>query len=176
MKRNDVPILIATAVYSFLFYKQSAGVNYFLFNLILVSLLVIRDANLISSRGFLAAAIGCITSSLFIFWYDTPLPFTANMISLILLAGLSFDRSSSFIIACFHSLYSFIGVPVFILMDTFRGFTTPGVDQTRTKMLNKAILAILPILVFIVFFDIYRSGNPIFDQLAAKINFDFISI
>lgn len=38
------------------------------------------------------------------------------------------------------------------------------------------VLAIFPVLIFLVFFFIYRAGNPIFDELASKINFDFISI
>jgi len=176
MKRNDVPILLSTVAFSFLFYKQSAGVNYFLFNVLLVLLLLIRDSSLLLSRTFLAAAAGCIISSFCIFWYDTPLPYSADMISMLLLAGVSIDRDSSFIIACFHSFYSFIGVEIFILIDFFKGLTTPGVDQGRKNILNKMVLAIFPIIIFLAFFFIYRSGNPIFDQFAAKINFDSISL
>lgn len=176
MKRNDIPILLATAAFSFLFYKQSAGFNYFLFNSILITLLVARDFSLVRSRTFLAAAVGCIVSSFFVFWYDTTLPFVANMISLVLLGGVSFDRESSFIIGCFHSLYSISGSIIFMMIDTFQGINSPEVDKGRANMVNKIALAIIPVIIFIVFFLIYRSSNPIFDQFASRINFDFISV
>ena len=175
MKRNDVPIILATAAYSILFYCQSAGLNYLIFNVMVIVLLLIRDSSLIRSRSFLAAATGTFVSSLFIFWYGTTLPFTADMLSLILLAGVSFDPKSSFIIACFHSIYTFIGVNIFILVDAYERLTSPKADQRSTNLLNRAVLAIFPIIIFIVFFFIYRQSNPIFDQLASKISFDFIS-
>jgi hypothetical protein len=176
MKRNDLPIAIATAAFSFLFYNQSAGVNYFIFNILLIILLLLRDSSLIYSKAFLAAAAGCIVSSFFVFWYDTTLPYDADIISLILLAGVSMDRDSSFIIAWLHSLYSIIGVGVFMLADLVRGLNSPEVDEGRAEVFNKVILAVIPIGIFWVFFFIYRAGNPIFDQVAAKINFDFISL
>ena len=169
MKRNDIFIILATIAYSIFFFCQSAGANYFIFNVILILLLIIRDSSLIRSRSFLAAATGAFVSSLFILWYGTPLPFIADMFSLILLAGISFDRDSSFIIACFHAIYSFIGVGIFMLMDIFRGLTSRTADQGSTNLLNKAVLAIIPIVIFLVFFGIYRISNPIFYQLASGI-------
>jgi hypothetical protein len=176
MKRNDVPILIATAVYSFLFYKQSAGVNYFLFNILLIIFLLIRDIGLLQSRPFLFAAAGCIISSCCVFWYDTTLPFAADMISLILLAGFSFDRSSSIIIAFFHSFYSLIGVVIFFVIDTAESLRTPDSGNGRARLFNKVVLAIVPVIIFLIFFGIYYTGNPIFAKLADQINLDFISI
>ena len=149
MKRNDVLIILATALYSILFYRQSAGANYFIFNVILILLLLIRDTGLIRQKTFLASAAGCFTSSLFIFWYGTTLPFVADMISLLLLAGFSTDPDSSFIIACFHSIYSFIGVSIFMLVDGYHGLTSHRADQGTTNLLNRIVLAIFPVLSLI---------------------------
>ena len=176
MKRNDIPIILATAAYSLLFYQQSPGVNYFLFNTILILLLVIRDQSLIFSKTFIAAAAGCIISSFFVFWYDTSLPYVADVISLVLVAGVSFDRNSSFIISCFHSCYSWISMAVYLPLDLMNGLNSPDVNNGRANLLHKIVLAIIPFVIFLLFFFIYRSGNPIFDQLAANINFDFISL
>lgn len=176
MKRNDVLIILATAAYSILFYRQSAGANYFIFNVLLILLLLIRDSSLIRQKTFLAAAGGCFISSLFVLWYGTTLPFAADMISLILLAGISLDPGSSFIIACFHAIYSFIGVGIFMLSDISKGLMSPTADQRTTNLLNKLVLAVIPIAIFLVFVVIYRFSNPIFDQLVSRISFDFISI
>jgi len=176
MKRNDVLIVFATAGYSYLFYRQSAGVNYFLFNAVLIFLLLIRDSSLLYSRAFVGAAVGCLVSSFCVFWYDTTLPFVADILSLVLLAGVSFDRESSFIIAWFHSFYSLVCVFIFMAIDIFRGLNSPNVDSGRARLISKVALGIIPFIIFLVFFAIYRSGNPIFDQFAARINFDFISL
>ena len=121
MKRNDIPIILSTAAYSFLFYKQTEGVNYFLFDLLLIFFVIVRDRELINSKSFWVAAVGAVVSSFCIFWYGTDLPYTANIISLILLAGVSTDRNSSFIIACLHSLYSIFGSMIFMLIDILDG-------------------------------------------------------
>ena len=176
MKRNDIPIILSTAAFSYLFYLQSAGINYFLFNLLLIVLLLIRDSSLIYSKAFLTAAAGCIVSSFFMFWYDTTLPFVADMISMILLAGVSTDRESSFIIGCFYSMFSIASAIIFMLADAINGLNSSEGNVGRANVFNKILLAIIPIVIFIVFFFIYRSGNPIFDLFASKINFDFISI
>ena len=176
MKRNDIPIILATAAYSWLFYMQSAGINYFIFNTLLVALLVLRNSSLLFSKAFIAAAVGCVVSSFFVMWYGTELPYVADMISMVLLAGMSFDRQSSFIIACLHSIYSIVSGPIFLILDTLEGIGSTDEKGGASNVFKKVALAIIPLMIFFIFFVIYRSGNPIFDQFAAKINFDFISI
>ena len=175
MKRNDIPILLATAAFSFLFYKQTEGVNYFAFSLVLTLLLIIRDISLLSSRTFLAAAAGYITASFCLFWYGTTLPFVATMISMLLLAGVSFDRESSIFIAGFHSVLSLLAVPVYMLIDMTESMLRSGRTE-GTGVFKKAILAVVPVIIFFIFIGIYSSGNPIFDHFVSYINFDFISI
>lgn len=176
MKRNDVPILLATAAYSYLFYKQSAGVNYFIFDLVLIILLLVRDSSLLRSITFFAATAGCIVSSFFVFWYGTTLPYVANVVSLVTLAGFSMDRQSSFIIAWLQSFFSMCCVLIFMAADVVARLAGPAPDTVLSRSFQKVLLAIIPIFIFIVFFLIYRESNPIFDQLASRINFDWLSV
>ena len=176
MKSNDIHILLATAAFSFLFYEQWAGFNYFLFNILLIALLLIRDRSLLLSPAFLAAAAGCVVSSACVFWYGTTLPLVADVISLILLAGMSMERGSSFIIAWFHSLYSLLTAFFYIIFDTFNGINSVDNGEGARKTMQKVFLAVIPVVIFLVFFSIYYNGNPIFAKLADRINFDFISL
>ncbi len=176
MKRNDVPILLTTAAYSLLFYKQSAGINYFIFDILLIILLLVRDASLMRSITFIAAAAGCIVSSFFVFWYGTTLPYAANLISLVALAGFSMDPQSSFIIAWLHSLFSMCSVVVFVAIDTIQRISSSPADSSISRKFQKVLLAIIPVIIFLIFFLIYRASNPIFDQLASRINFDWLSV
>lgn len=175
MKRNDVPILVATAAWSFLFYRQSAGINYFIFDILLIILLLVRDAALLRRLTFIAAAAGCIVSSFFVFWYGTTLPYVANVISLVALAGFSMDPESSFIIAWLQSFFSMCCVVIFMASDFIMRITSPRENSTESRAIQKVLLAIIPVVIFFVFFFIYRESNPIFDQLASRINFDWLS-
>lgn len=176
MKRNDVPILVATAAWSLLFYRQSAGINYFLFDIVLIILLLVRDTSLLGRFSFIAAAAGCIVSSFFVFWYDTTLPYAANLISLVLLAGLSADPELSFIIAWVQSFFSMCCVVIFMAADVMSHIISPAPDSGQGRALKRITLAIIPVIIFIVFFLIYRESNPIFEQLASRINFDWLSM
>ncbi|MBS1622901.1 MAG: DUF4173 domain-containing protein [Bacteroidetes bacterium] len=176
MKRNDVPILLATAAYSLLFYRQSAGLNYFLFDILLIILLLVRDTSLLRRMTFIAAAAGCIVSSFFVFWYGTTLPFAANVISLVAVAGFSMDPESSFIIAWLHSFFSMSCVVIFMAADMLSGIISPTPAGGRSRAFHRIFLAIIPVFIFFIFFLIYRQSNPIFDQLASRINFDWLSV
>jgi hypothetical protein len=149
MKRNDIPIILATAAYSWLFYMQSAGINYFIFNILLIALLVLRDSSLLYSKAFLAAAAGCMVSSFFVMWYGTELPYVADMISMILLSGVSFDRQSSFIIACVHSIYSIVSGPLFLMLDTLEGISSTDEKGGVSNVFKKVALAIIPLLILL---------------------------
>ena len=106
MKTTDIFILIATAAYSFLFYKQSPGLNFLLFNLLIVSLFLSTNKTLVRRTSWFAAATGAILSAFCIFWWGTTLPVLANICSLFMLAGLSFNPQSSLLVAAFNTFIS----------------------------------------------------------------------
>src|ERR1019366_1172118 len=108
MKKNDWLIITATAAYSYLFYNQSAGLNFFIFNLILTLLLLLSNRQLLYQPCWLFAWTGSLVSSFFVLWWGTELPVYANICSLLALVGFSFHPESSFLVAAFNSCYSTI--------------------------------------------------------------------
>jgi len=108
MKKNDLIILISVALYSLLFYKQAAGINYLIFSIAMIIALVIKDKNVSTNRNWIAAAIGSVLSAATVAYYGTGLTFLANIFSLFILSAFSISKKSSVIFAWFYSFFSMI--------------------------------------------------------------------
>ena len=172
MKTTDIFILIATAAYSFLFYKQSPGLNFLLFNLLIVSLFLSTNKTLVRRTSWFAAATGAILSAFCIFWWGTTLPVLANICSLFMLAGLSFNPHSSLLVAAFNTFISTAtSIPRF-----FQGSIKISQPETGgTSTFTKLLLFIVPAIVTLLFVFVYRAANPIFEKFTDQLNLDFIS-
>src|SRR5688500_1135840 len=113
MKKNDWILLITTALYSLLFYQQTPGINFLIFNVALITCLGIKENSLLKDTRWTLAAIGSLLSSLCISYYGNGLSVTANLISLGLLSALSYKRNTSVILSLLFSFYSYCSTPVF---------------------------------------------------------------
>lgn len=172
MKRNDWILLVAVLLYSLLFYNQTAGINFFIFSTTLVVLLGLKDKTLLGKRNCLMAAAGSLLSGICIAWHGNTLGIVANIISLSLLSGLSVNTGSSVILALLFSAYSYVSSPVYMIIN----YVERKSDEQKTvKSSRKLVLILVPLIVTILFFFIYRSSSTLFDALASKINWSFIS-
>ena len=172
MKTNDIYILIATAAYSYLFYEQSAGINYLVFNVLLVLLLFAKDTNLVAKPAWLAIAGGSLISSFFVFWWGTTLPWVTNLCSLFALAGVSFNAESSLLVAALNTFISVnTSVPRFFTSSA--RMTKP--ETGGTSAFNRILLIVIPVFITLIFVFVYRAANPIFEKFTDKISLDFIS-
>jgi hypothetical protein len=95
MKKNDWLLLVSVLLYSYLFYEQSAGINFFLFNIALVIGLLIKNPASLKDKSWLAVAAGALISSGCIMYYSSPLAIVANIFSLGLLSVFSFSPKTS---------------------------------------------------------------------------------
>ncbi len=173
MKKNDVFILSATLCYSYLFYRQNFGLNFFLFSILLIVLLTARNAQLLSRPSWLAVAAGTLISSFFVFWWGTTLPVLAAMCSVSVLTALSFNPESSLLVALFNT-----GISVVLSIPRFMAglVKIPAGQTANSAFLKKSLLLVIPVSISFLFVLVYRSANPIFKQLTDQINFDFISL
>lgn len=163
MFNNRTLIIISTATFCWLFYHQADGINYLIFNVLLLIALLLRDRTLLKSRTFLAIGIASLASAFAIYWYGTDWPLQMNMLSLLALAGYSFSRESSLLVAIFHGGYSFFASPVVHVFERL----FKSADRLNTKesrLFKRVVLSIVPLVVVFIFLQIYRSGNPIFDK------------
>lgn len=171
MKKNDWILIITVALYSFLFYKESAGINFVLFNLALIISLLIKDQQVLKSRAWLLTASGSMLSALCVVCYGNGLSVTANIISLSLLSALSYSKNTSVVVSLLFSIYSFASSFIIVIIERQQRDKEP-----QERKITKWGLIIIPILITLIFFFMYRSSNALFNNFTKNISFDFISI
>lgn len=176
MKKNDWAIIISVMLYSILFYDQTAGINFLIFNLSLVGILLYRNKELIKNKVWLSVAIGTIASSFFIFMYGSALAIWANVFSLLILSALSINPKTSFLTGIFLTSCSTSSSCVFMFIDWVNRKSSQIVGVYHRPFYVKVFLIIIPFFIAILFFFFYQSSNPLFYDFTKKINLDFISI
>lgn len=173
MKKNDWAILLATTAYSILFYHQHAGANFLLFTLLLIVCLGCLNAGNFKNKYWLFSSVLTLFSGVCVFLYGSTLSLWANIVSLLVLSGLSFNSRSSVIFNLFYSIYSIGGSVVFLIINMVNN---PKQQEQEKKRNHMQILTwIIPIVLILIFFFIYKSANPLFEKFTEKINLDFIS-
>ncbi|MEW6469436.1 MAG: DUF4153 domain-containing protein [Bacteroidota bacterium] len=176
MKKNDWAILISVFAYSFLFYRQWAGLNFFLFTVLIIVLLLYRNPALPRSRSWALAAAGALLSSFFIFKYGSLLAVTANLVSLAILSALSMHPGVSYLTGIFLTICSAGSSCAFMFIDWAQRKSRELAGAYARPFYVKALLVLIPLLIALVFFLLYRSANPLFYDLTKNISLDFISI
>ncbi|HET6226516.1 MAG TPA: hypothetical protein VFF27_09575, partial [Bacteroidia bacterium] len=172
MKKNDWILIATLTLYSFLFYKQSAGINFVIFNLALIIALLIKDKRVLKNSAWLLTASGSLLSALCIGYYANGLSITANVISLSILSALSYNSKSSVIISLLFSFYSYASAVVFMIL-AWQERLLSAKDQNQSK--RKWSLIFVPIIITLIFFFMYKSSNALFNNFTKNINLDFIS-
>jgi Leucine-rich repeat (LRR) protein len=175
MKKNDLLLIGSVALYSYLFYNQSAGVNYLLFNLFLIFALIVKNGmykNLFNTSWWLAIA-GSIFSSACIIFYGNTLSIIANILSISLVAAFSVDRNSSLLFAGIYSIYSYLSAIVMMFVDWIEN--NKKKEGAGQKSGSRFFLYIIPVIISLVFFFLYRDANPLFKNFTSNISFDFIT-
>lgn len=176
MKKNDWILAISVAVYSFLFYDQAPGMNFLLFNIVLITLLTLRDRSVITKTSWLLAAVGSVISSACIAYYGPGVNIFANIVSLSLLSAYSFHPKTSVITSGCFAFYSFISAFIFMIIDGVERIDKRNkTGDSASSGFARFMLYGIPVLVFIIFFLMYKSSNALFDQFTKMINLDFIS-
>ncbi len=171
MKKNDWILAITVAAYSYLFYQQTAGINFLLFNLLLVTILLINDKTRIKSVYWMLAACGSLLSAIGISYYGNGLAVTANLISLSMLSALSYNTQTSVIAALLFSSYSYASSIVQMIMDW-----QSRMQKEQPTFQKKGRLIVIPLLITVLFFFMYRSSNALFNDFIEGLNLDFISM
>lgn len=163
MKKQTIIVWVAMLTYSFLFYQQSAGLNFLLFNALLLGLLTWQQPHLWRSVSWVCVAIGSLVASGNIVWQHTNLAVVAHVLSMAAVAGMSLSPKSSLLVAIADGAYSLLGAILLRLSRTF--------EQTESQSAGKisgfaySLKRVVPPLLTVVFFLIYRAANPAFRSI-----------
>lgn len=175
MKTNDYLLLTATGAYSFLFYQQNTGINFLLFTIIFLSVLLIRNRELIKQKKWNWAASLCLISAASVFIHSSALSIIANIFSLILVAAITYNTNTSCLFAFMFSGLSVFTSIVFMANDAMERWKKHDTNTSSKKGYKIAATGIVVVLS-VLFFMLYQASNPLFAENTKWINLDFISI
>ncbi len=172
---KKIIIIIASLLFSLLFYKQSTGLNFLIFTLITILVLSINDFSKIKKRNTLLLSIIYLVSGCMIFLYNTQLNIITNVIIFLSLVGSYSEHKSSLYIKWINGLYSTI---VSSAAHYFDGLDSE-IKNAKKKEINYfywfKIIGI-PTIVLIIFINLYREANSLFDEIISKIDLSFINL
>jgi uncharacterized membrane protein len=120
MKKNDWILLTSVTAYSYLFYAQTAGINFLVFTAIMIALLLSRNREVYKTKSWQLAAVGSILSAICVTYYGSGISILANIISLCLLSSFSINSNTSLILSFLFSCYSVAASFVFMILDTIK--------------------------------------------------------
>lgn len=176
MKKNDWILLVSVLLYSYLFYEQAAGVNFLIFNLVIITGIALKKQEAVRVFNWQAAAVGAILSSIGIMVYSSPMAIITNIFSLGLLSVMSFSPSTSVVVALFLSICSVGASAVFMFSDMFKRRKNSGDTENKRPFYVKVIMMLIIVVITILFFVMYQTSNPLFKDFTKNINLDFISV
>lgn len=175
MKTNDYLLLSATGAYSFLFYQQNAGINFLIFNMLLLAILVIKNKKLLTYNKWIWSAVLCVLSSVAVFVHSSALSIIGNIFSLLLLSAVSFNVVTSSLFSFAFSCYSVLSCVVYIIIDSIKRLQ-PKTEGENSKKGYKTLATIIVLVLSVLFFSMYKNSNPLFAENTKWINLDFISV
>ena len=175
MKRKTILLLTALIAYCGLFYGQSTGINVLIFNVILLTILLILDKSLLRSKVWLAVAAGTLITGTGALLYGNFLSAFGNVFSLLLLTHLSASKESSLVFALVQSAWSYITIPYFKMDRLMSPQEKPENAAESRFSVGNVLKIFIPLAVLLLFTMIYRASNPIFNKFIGRINLDFLS-
>lgn len=179
MKKNDWLLAGTVATYSYLFYEQQPGINYLLFTLLLLGLIVYQTKTVVFRKiTWQLTAIASLVSGVNVVLANSNLAVLANLVSLVLLAGYSRMPETSIFITAANSVYSLVSS--FFNFTFFREKFFPESAGPRSLLLaginlQQVTIIGIPVLVTAGFVAIYYSASATFSYLVRQIDFSFIS-
>ncbi len=177
MKRNDWIYLLCIALYSFLFYEQTAGLNFLIFSIVVVAGLAFMRPESVKRKHWIVSAGLVLISGIAVYLNGSNLAIVANFSALMLFSAQSAAPGTSMLISFFLSVCTIGGSYVFMIIDFFdRRAGREQVNSGQTKKTSGRFWAIIvAVIIVLIFFVMYRSTNVLFKELTKYINLDWIS-
>lgn len=166
--------IISAILFSTLFYKQGIGVNLSLFTLLTILVLGIKNTKSFKNKSIILKAFGYLVTGISVFLYKSDLTIITNIIAFFTLVGSISEHKSSIYVQWINGIYTTIVAAFSLYYDSLNS----EVENVKKKKINYVhwlkIIGI-PAVFLIIFINLYRNGNPMFDDLISKINFSFIN-
>lgn len=175
MKTNDYLLIGATASYSLLFYEQNAGINFLIFGILMITFLLIRNKDLFKNKRWLVTA-GCVLfSAACIMIHSSALAIIANVVSLLILSGISFNPKTSSLFNFLFSGFSIASAFIYMILDGVKRREEQSNNPDKRKD-YKWLGGLIVLCVSFIFLLLYRASNPVFADNTKWLSFDLAKL
>lgn len=164
MNKKTISILCVTTLYSILFYNQHVGINFLLFTIAIIFFFFFQDKAAFKNKSVLLLSFAAIFSANFASIHGSNLAMWTTIVTLLVLPGVVMHRRASLIFDFLASLFTISVSSVYMFIDAV---------EARKNEKGKGFIALLkyivPAILIIVFFFIYRAMNPLFEKFTQEI-------
>ncbi|MEE9408911.1 MAG: DUF4173 domain-containing protein [Polaribacter sp.] len=169
--------LIGALLFSILFYSQNIGVNLLLFTILTIVILAIKNPKPFKNKGNNLKVLGYLITGITVFIYKSDLSIIANIIAFFTFIGSLSEQKSSIYIQWINGIYTTVVSYFSIYFDTLNSEVEKVKKEKKEKINYGYWLKIvgIPAIVIIIFINLYRVGNPVFDELITNIDLSFIN-
>lgn len=166
MKLKNIFLFFSIVAYSCLFYQQTAGINFLIFNGFLLAFSGVINPTSLKNKNWQISALGAFLSALMIVWHHSQLAVIAHVTSMILWIGFTYSPTSSVYVSALHG---FLSLFVSYFTNTIQyliDLTDPKVPKSKGVFSFKtASIYVIPLIITLVFYTMYASANPVFADL-----------
>jgi hypothetical protein len=172
---KNLTTLISALLFSTLFYRQSIGINLSLFTMLTIIILAVKNRENFTNKSTLFKVIAYLITGVTVFLYKSDLTIIANIVAFFTLVGGISDDKSSIYVQLINGIYTTIVSTFSIYYDNMNS----EVKNVKNKKINYVYwlkIIGIPAVILIIFINLYRYGNPTFNDLILKIDFNFIDL
>lgn len=165
-------VLLSATIFTFLFYRESLGINLFIYELLIILWLLYTKKVQLNDPLQLLTSVSSILTAAFSVIHHSTLSFAVNFFVFFLFVGvISAPAIRSLLYITYNSVSSFFISQGLIWKElSFKGVRYKGFNYSFKRMR----IFILPVLVIVLFIWIYGASNVKFGNVVNEVS-DFIA-
>ncbi|MGB3607514.1 MAG: DUF4173 domain-containing protein [Psychroserpens sp.] len=172
---KQIILIIASVLFSILFFEKSIGLNLSIFTVITIAVLAFYNPKKFRKKAVIVHSILYLLTAILVFIQHSNLAIIANCFAFFTVIGAFGDHKTSLYIQWLNGIFTAIAG------FFYRNFE---VDNTAEKVKRKKDIDVLhlvkligiPLVFIILFVLLYKNGNPLFNNLVNTISFKFVNI
>lgn len=178
MKKQTLILPVLSILGAWLMYKQSTGINYLLFNVLLLTILYYFNRPRTNKPAWFIYAGLSIFCSVLIVLYGSKLALFATVVCQLVAIGKTVEVRQNHLLSAFHVFLAMLRTWMFKLFD----FMFDPNEKRKKKTAKgkehgyKYAAILLAVVVAFIFLGLYAGANPLFADLLDKLNFDFFEV
>lgn len=173
--KKTIIIIAGGIVFSTLFYAQNLGINALLYSLFLIVTLLINHKKLLFKKTIILSGIAMLASATAICAHGSDWSVFMYFLSTFLFLGYIASSQSSIYVSWLNGIYtSLFGMFHSLFYQLEKEQKPDNVEKIDIAQVIK--LVIIPVILIVIFTLLYRSSNPIFNEVLEVIDFSFIDI